>query len=105
LCDNAIKFASEGGAYRICIRRNEKQKILVSVYNAGVGIAREDLPFIFDRFYKTDKSRGLDKSGAGLGLYIAKTIMEAQGESISVESELGKYCEFTFTLSESPKKA
>ena len=104
LCDNAIKFAREGGAYRIAICRNEKQKILVSVYNEGVGIAKEDLPFVFDRFYKTDKSRGLDKSGAGLGLYIAKTIIEAQGESISVDSESEKYCEFTFTLSEPPKK-
>ena len=104
LCDNAIKFAVDGGAYRIRICRTDRQKLQVSVYNEGVGIAKEDIPFVFDRFYKTDKSRGLDKSGAGLGLYIAKTIMEAQGESISVESEPGQYCEFTFTLSEPPKK-
>ena len=104
LCDNAIKFSNEGGKYRIAIRRGEKQRISVSVFNEGVGIPKEDLPFVFDRFYKTDKSRGLDKSGAGLGLYIAKTIMEAQGENISVDSEVGKYCAFTFTLSESPRK-
>jgi signal transduction histidine kinase len=100
LCDNAIKFAYEGGAYRISIRRNEKQKILVSVYNEGVGIAKEDLPFVFDRFYKTDKSRGLDKSGVGLGLYICKTIIDAHSEQIFAESPNDNGSEFWFTLKE-----
>ena len=54
---------------------------------------------VFDRFYKTDKSRGLDKNGVGLGLYICKTIIEAHGESIGVVSEEGG-CEFWFTLKE-----
>ena len=55
---------------------------------------------MFERFYKSDKSRGLDKTGVGLGLFIAKTIIRAHGEKIWVESEEGKYCEFFFTLSE-----
>ena len=58
----------------------------------------EDIPYVFDRFYKSDKSRGLDKSGVGLGMYISRTIMEAHGEKISVRSKQGEFCEFTLTL-------
>lgn len=97
ICDNAIKFAYEGGVYEISIRE-KAGKIQVSVYNEGQGISPEDLPYVFERFYKSDKSRGMDKSGMGLGMYIARTIIEAQGEKIWVESEQGKWCRFTFTL-------
>ncbi len=97
LCDNGVKFSRDGGRYRVSIRHHGK-KVRVSVYNEGVGIAQSEIPFVFDRFYKTDKSRGLDKSGVGLGLYIAKTIIDAHGEEIDVKSEFGKYCEFSFTL-------
>ena len=72
------------------------------MFNEGQGIAREDLPYVFERFYKSDKSRGLDKSGLGLGLFIAKTIVAAHGEKIWVESEPGRNCEFFFTLSKPP---
>lgn len=100
LCDNAIKFSSQGGLYRITIteRTDIKNKIQVSVYNSGQGIAADDVPFVFERFYKGDKSRGLDKKGAGLGLYIAKTIIAAHNEEIWVTSEYGKDCQFNFTL-------
>lgn len=97
ICDNAVKFSREGGAYRINLREMNK-KVYISVYNEGQGIPADDLPHIFDRFYKSDKSRGLDKSGVGLGMYIAKTIIDAHGETISVSSKQGEYCEFTFTL-------
>ncbi len=97
LCDNGIKFAKEGGVYDISIREMGG-KIVVSVYNEGDGIPETDLPYVFDRFYKSDKSRGLDKTGVGLGLYIARTIIEAHKEKIWVESEYGKWCRFTFTL-------
>ena len=97
LCDNAIKFAYESGKYRISIK-NSGKKVYVSVFNEGVGIPPEDIPFVFERFYKSDKSRGLDKTGTGLGLYIAKTIIEAHEEKIFVNSEYEKNCEFTFTL-------
>ena len=105
LVDNAIKFSYEKSEFEIGIHDDGK-KILVSVYNEGEGIGPEDLPYVFDRFYKSDKSRGLDKTGSGLGLYIAKTICEANGETITAESEEGKWCRFTFTLekSENPKK-
>ena len=100
ICHNAVKFSSEGGALRIRITEIRERKILVSVFNEGSGIPADDLPYIFERFYKSDKSRGLDKTGLGLGLYIAKTIIEAHGERIWVESEEGKNCEFFFTLPE-----
>lgn len=100
LCHNAIKFAREGGALRIRISEAKGKKITVSVYNEGTGIPKEDLNFVFERFYKSDKSRGLDKSGVGLGLFITKTIISAHGEKIWVESEYGKDCEFFFTLSQ-----
>ena len=97
ICDNAVKFSREGGKYKIDITSKDK-KIHVSVYNEGEGIPKEDLPFVFERFYKTDKSRGLDKTGVGLGLYISKTIIDAHGETISVQSEKDNYCRFEFTL-------
>ena len=98
LTENAIKFAREGGILRISIKQGDQGKILVSVYDEGEGIPEADLPYVFDRFYKSDKSRGLDKNGVGLGLYIVKTILEAQGETISVSSVPGENCEFVFTL-------
>jgi signal transduction histidine kinase len=100
ICENAVKFSTEGGKYIIDIVEGN-EKVLVSVYNEGIGIPKEDLPHVFDRFYKSDKSRGLDKSGVGLGLYIAKTIMDNLGESISVSSESGKYCKFELSLTKS----
>ena len=99
LCHNAVKFSFDGGALRIRISEEKGKKICVAVYNEGQGIAQEDLNMVFERFYKSDKSRGLDKSGVGLGLFISKTIMSAHGEKIWVESEYGKNCEFLFTLS------
>ena len=99
LCDNAIKFSNEGGLLRIRIRTGERGKYAVTVYNEGTGIPKEDLPYIFDRFYKSDKSRGLDKIGVGLGLYIVKTMICSHGEDISVTSGSEK-TEFTFTLPE-----
>lgn len=97
LCDNAVKFSKEGGKYRVSIIEKE-EKIFVSVYNEGQGIAKEELPFVFERFYKSDKSRGLDRTGVGLGLFISKTIMASHGEEIWVNSIYGQYCEFVFTL-------
>ena len=98
LCDNAVKFSSEGGLLRISIKRTKSKKLRVSVYNEGAGIPSDDIPYVFERFYKSDKSRGLNKTGVGLGLYISKTIIDAHNEKIWVESESGKNCEFSFTL-------
>ena len=100
LCHNAIKFSREKGTFRIRIRRIENKKIAISVFNEGETISKEDANLVFERFYKTDKSRGLDKSGVGLGLFISKTIVDAHGEVIYVESEESVGTEFTFTLKE-----
>jgi signal transduction histidine kinase len=105
LCHNAIKFAKDGGKFAISITVDLNKKTRISVYDEGVSINREELPFIFDRFYKTDKSRGLDKSGVGLGLYICKTIIDSHGEEIKAESPNDNGAEFWFTLSDSdPRK-
>ncbi len=103
ICDNAVKFSSEQGKLKMSFtwsesEHNRRRKAVVKIYNEGQGIPAEDLPFVFDRFYKSDKSRSLDKSGVGLGMFISKTIIDAHGETISVASEYGQYCEFTFTL-------
>lgn len=98
ICDNAVKFSREGGVLRLSVHELGESKIFVEVYNEGQGIPEADLPFVFERFYKSDKSRGLDKTGVGLGLYIAKTIIDAHHEKIWVESEYEKYCKFGFSL-------
>ena len=100
LCHNAIKFSKENGKFSIKISRFSAGKIRISVFDEGQSIPQEDVPMIFERFYKSDKSRGLDKSGAGLGLYICKTIIDAHGEEIHVESTEGVGTEFWFTLKE-----
>lgn len=98
LIDNAVKFAGESGYIRINIAAPMGNRVYISIKNSGAGIAKEDIPYIFDRFYKSDKSRGLDKKGVGLGLYIVKTVLNVQGEDITVKSVEGEYCEFVFTL-------
>ncbi len=104
ICDNAVKFSRETGRYKISLRSREK-RVYISVYNEGQGISADDLPYVFDRFYKSDKSRGLDKTGTGLGLFIAKTIIDAHEEEIWVKSEYDQYCEFTFTLKQTTEHA
>lgn len=102
ICDNAVKFSKEGGKYRISIIDRDR-KVYVSVFNEGMGIPADELPFVFERFYKSDRSRGLDKTGVGLGLYIAKTIIDAHDEEIWVKSVYGENCEFVFTLPYTPE--
>ncbi len=93
LCENAIKFSRKGGKFRVAVQRRN-DRLALEVYNEGAGISQEDLPNIFDRFYKSDKSRGLDKKGVGLGLYLVKTIINAHGGTITADSVEGEYCRF-----------
>ena len=76
----------------------KNDKAFVSVKDHGTGIPKDSLPKIWDRFYKTDLSRGKDKKGTGLGLAIVKEIIQAHGENINVVSTEGVGSEFTFTL-------
>lgn len=100
LCHNAIKFASEGGRFSIKLRNADAKKVVISIFDEGQSISDEDKKMIFERFYKTDSSRGLDKNGVGLGLYICKTIIDAHDETIGVNSAEGG-TEFYFTLKKS----
>ncbi len=97
LIDNAIRYAPEGG--RVEVRLQEKdRKVWVFVSDNGPGIPAEDLPRIFERFYRIDKSRTRSYSGAGLGLAIAKKILEIHRSSIQVESQLHCGTTFSFAL-------
>ena len=96
LLDNAVKFCPENATVGIRLRE-ARGKVYVSVYNDGKTIPAEELPLVFDRFHKLDKSRSENRDGWGLGLYIVKTIVCSHGENISVTSRDGK-TEFTFTM-------
>jgi len=93
LIENAIKFANDGGYIAF-----EFEKIgditEVSIANSGDGLSEEELPLVFDRFYKTDQSRGLDATGVGLGLNIVKSIVKLHGGTIRVTSVEGEYTKF-----------
>lgn len=97
LIDNAIKFSHADSS--ITVETTEKNdKVFVSVKDTGIGIPKDSVNKIFDRFYKTDLSRGKDKKGTGLGLSIVKEIVQAHGENINVISTEGVGTEFIFTL-------
>lgn len=96
LTDNAVKFAEKGSIIKIRLYKRGG-KAYVSVKNRGETIPADDLPNIFDRFHKSDRSRSLDKDGVGLGLYLVKTIINNHGEDIGVKSRDG-ITEFVFTL-------
>lgn len=96
LIDNASKFANTGSVLKIDLWKKEN-KAYVSVENEGNTIPENELPMIFDRFHKTDKSRSMDRDGVGLGLYIVKSILDNHNEDIFVTSENG-ITKFVFTL-------
>jgi len=96
LIDNAVKFCPESGTLGLKIKEGGS-KVYVSVSNTGDTIPAEELPLVFDRFHKLDKSRSQNRDGWGLGLYIVKTIVCSHGENISVSSRDG-VTEFTFTM-------
>lgn len=96
LVDNAVKFVEQNGTLTIRLEK-EGTMSLFSISNTGIGIPEEDLPHVFDRFYKVDRSRSRDKTGAGLGLYIVKSIVNLHGGDISVRSSDGR-TEFAFTM-------
>ena len=101
LLSNAITHTSEGGRITVDLV-DDGDELHIGVADTGDGIPPEDLPYVFERFYRADPSRVRATGGAGLGLTIARRLVEAHGGTIGVESEVGKGSRFTFTL---PKKA
>ena len=77
----------------------------VGIRNSGEGLTKEEIPRIFERFYKTDRSRSIDKTGVGLGLHIVRSIINLHGGEIIVKSVEGEYCEFRFSLPCAAKSA
>lgn len=101
LTENAVKFANEGGYITYnCICENNMVKI--GIKNSGDGLTKDEITHIFDRFYKTDRSRGLDKTGVGLGLNIVQMIVKLHGGQISVRSVVKEYTEFDVSIPISP---
>lgn len=97
LMDNAIKFVNQNGYIEFGFR-NIASRTEITIRNSGEGLAPDEMNKVFDRFYKTDKSRGLDKNGVGLGLNIVKTIINLHDGDIVVRSKKGEYTEFSITL-------
>ena len=101
--DNALSFTPSGGRVTI-YAREEKERVRVGVIDTGVGIEPKDLPFIWERFYKADKSR-MRTSGTGLGLAVAKLVVELMGGEIGVNTKVGEGSEFYFTLNKKEEDA
>jgi len=97
LLNNAIAHTLAGGSIEVAARHVDDW-VEISVTDSGVGISPQDLPYIFERFYRADKSRARSTGGAGLGLTIAKRLVESHGGKIEVQSEEGKGSRFTITL-------
>ena len=95
--DNAVKFTNEGGYINVSMNEDDKN-VEVHIKNSGIGIQKEELSKVFQRFYKVDKSRGLDAKGAGLGLYIVKMMVEMHSGTIYAQSEDENTAEFVFKL-------
>lgn len=97
LIENAVKFVNEGGVISFFLTKDE-QTAYITVKNSGEGLSDDELPKVFDRFYKTDESRSKDKTGLGLGLSIAKKIVHLHGGHIVVKSVKGEYTAFEIQL-------
>ena len=97
LLSNAMKYLKDNGKVFVTLNK-EKNNIKITVKDNGTGIKKEDLPFVFDRFYRADISRNKETGGTGLGLSITKSLVETHGGSITVDSEFGKGTKFTIFM-------
>ena len=97
LIENAVKFTNENGCIEFNITENNEQTNFY-IKNSGMGISQSEISLVFDRFYKTDKSRSKDKKGLGLGLYLVRSIIRMHGGNITAKSEYGEYTEFDFYI-------
>lgn len=100
LVENSVKFTDNGGYIEFDISENSTRTDFL-IKNSGTGIKKSEIPLVFDKFYKTDKSRSKDKKGLGLGLYLVRSIIRLHGGDITADSVYGEYTEFRFYI---PKK-
>ncbi|NCC16419.1 MAG: HAMP domain-containing histidine kinase [Clostridia bacterium] len=98
LLSNAVKFSPVGGLIEVETTKTERKKVLVSIKDHGVGISQEDQKYIFDRFYKADRTRNQDMEGSGIGLAIVREFIQAHNEAITVKSVEGDGSTFVFSL-------
>ena len=97
--DNALKFTPNGGYIAFSVSEDKSAgMVTVKIKNSGDGVSSEALPYIFERFYKEDTSRSVHVKGAGIGLFIVRTLVTRSGGEIWVESDGKSYTEFIFTL-------
>ena len=101
---NSIKYGHSNGTTEVSVENLIKNKVIVRVTDNGVGIPKQHIPRLFERFYRVDQSGSRNEGGSGLGLSIVKHIIEAHGEKIYVESEVEVGSEFSFTLEKSANK-
>ncbi|CAZ95350.1 MULTISPECIES: sensor histidine kinase [Zobellia] len=101
---NSIKYGHTNGTTEVSVENLIKNKVIVRVTDNGEGIPKQHIPRLFERFYRVDKSGSRSEGGSGLGLAIVKHIVEAHGEKIYVESEMGVGSEFSFTLEKAKEK-
>jgi two-component system phosphate regulon sensor histidine kinase PhoR len=101
LLDNAVKFNRPNGEVRV-ETRSVGGKAHITIADTGIGIPSEDLPRVFERFYRVDKARSREMGGTGLGLSIVKHVIELMGGTVSVESQLGEGSQFTIIIPQAP---
>ncbi|MFH0866124.1 MAG: ATP-binding protein [Bacteroidota bacterium] len=97
LLDNSVKYGNENGSTKVSFFDMD-ENILIEVTDNGIGVAQQDIPRLFERFYRIDKSRSREQGGTGLGLAIVKHIIEAHQQTINVRSTQGVGTTFAFTL-------
>ena len=102
LLENAVKFANDGGYIEVGYVV-EPKRTYINIKNSGAGIPKDEISKVFDRFYKTDRSRSIDKTGVGLGLHIVRSIVNLHQGEVIVRSVEGEYCEFSFSVPNAPK--
>ena len=99
IVDNAIKFTNKGGYIEFNVSEDKSGEfVTVKIKNSGDGISKQAIPYVFERFYKEDFSRSVHTKGAGIGLYITKTLVQRSGGDIYVESVEKEYTQFIFSL-------
>ena len=101
--ENGVKYTNEGGYIAFNITES-LERFDFTIQNSGTGIQKSEIGLVFDRFYKTDKSRSKDKKGLGLGLYLVRSIIRMHGGDITADSVYDEYCECDLYIPKKQKK-